>query len=111
MCHGDASLGVEELGLGARVEEEGVGAEGEGALVAGVADLRLVVRLAPCHVVVIYVQLLAAACTRMRQCTTSGIYLERQAAAPPVIRAQQDVCTKPRALTRLASVCFPKGCV
>lgn len=58
--HEAAGLCVQQLGLGARVQQEGEGAEGEGP-VHGHAMIGRVVRLPPCHVVVLHIQLLAAA--------------------------------------------------
>lgn len=57
--HRDAGLNMQQLGLGAGVEEEGVGAEGEGAISA-IGVVRLVMGLPPGHVVVLHVQLLTA---------------------------------------------------
>ena len=57
--HEAAGLRMQQLGLGAGVEQEGEGAEGEGpihrlAMVGGV------MRLPPRHVVVLHIQLLTA---------------------------------------------------
>ncbi len=60
--HEEAGLRVQQPRLGARVEQPGVGAERKGAVHrTGVRQRGLVMRLAPRHVMVPHVQLLAAA--------------------------------------------------
>ena len=59
LCHEEARFCVQELALGAWVEQEGVTAEGEGAVQAKLM-LRLVVSLPPGHVVILHIQLLTA---------------------------------------------------
>ena len=50
---------MQQLGLGAGIKQEGVAAEGEGPICAKLV-LGRVMRLAPGHVVVLHIQLLAA---------------------------------------------------
>ena len=57
--HEEASLSVQQLALGSGVEQEGVAAEGEGPIQAELG-LRLVMRLPPCHIMILHVQLLTA---------------------------------------------------
>ena len=55
--HEAAGLGVQQLRLGARIQQEGEGAEGEGPI-HGHAVVGGVVSLPPCHIVVLHIQLL-----------------------------------------------------
>lgn len=50
---------MQELALGAGVEQEGVAAEGEGPIQTKLV-LRLIMRLPPCHIVVLHIKLLTA---------------------------------------------------
>lgn len=70
--HEEASLGVQQLALGSGVEQEGVAAEGEGPIQAKLM-LRLVMRLPPCHIMILYIQLLTAQGGRV--CVRDGVKL------------------------------------
>ena len=50
---------MQQLALGSGVEQKRVAAEGEGPIQAKLV-LRLVMRLPPCHVMVLHIQLLTA---------------------------------------------------
>lgn len=71
LLHDVAGLCVQQLALGPGVEQEGVRAEGKGA-VSAIVVLRLVMRLAPSHVVVLHVQLFTAQ-AMLHQLTSSGL--------------------------------------
>ena len=59
LSHEEACFSVQQLALGARVEQEGVAAEGEGPVQAKLV-LGLVMGLPPGHIVVLHIQLLTA---------------------------------------------------
>ncbi len=65
LSHKEACFSVQQLALGARVEQEGVAAEGEGPVQAKLV-LGLVVGLPPGHIVVLHIQLLTA--SQGKQC-------------------------------------------
>jgi len=75
LSHEEACFSVQQLALGARVEQEGVAAEGEGPVQAKLV-LGLVVGLPPGHIVVLHIQLLTASqgkqCAHAARRTTSN---------------------------------------
>ncbi len=75
LSHEEACFSVQQLALGARVEQEGVAAEGEGPVQAKLV-LGLVMGLPPGHIVVLHIQLLTASqgnhCKHAARRTTSN---------------------------------------